>query len=238
MADLAVVEDRHVGRSAAQLHDHAAQLAFVGSQHRQRCRERLQDELPHVIAGPLHAAPQVLHGAREDGDQVDLGLEAGAGHADRLVDARLLVDEVVLRDRVQQLVVPAERHVARHVVDAGDVAGPDLVAGDAHHPVRAAARHVLPGDAAIDRAHLDAGHPLGVLHRLGDGAGGFLDVPHHAAADPGAPFHGDAEDLGHRAPRIAAHFRHHRRDLARPEVERRDELPGLDAHAPAPRTTT
>ena len=68
----------------------------------------------------------------------------------------LLVDQVVLRDGVQQLVVPAEADVARHVVHPGHVAGADLVAGDRHHAVGAPARHVLAGDAAVDRADLDA----------------------------------------------------------------------------------
>ena len=79
---------------------------------------------------------QVLQHAREHRDQIDLGLQPRARHADRLVDPALLVDQVVLRDGVQQLVVAPEADVARHVVDPGDVAGPDLVAGD-RRPCRA-----------------------------------------------------------------------------------------------------
>src|SRR6185369_3244297 len=134
-------------------------------------------------------------------------------HADRLVDPALLVDQVILRDGVQQLVVPPEADVARHVVDAGDIARPDLIAGDAHHPVRAAAGHVLARDAAVRGADLDAGHTLRALHRLVDGPGGLLDVPDDAAPDAGGLLGGDAEDAGARVARVTGHLGDGRDDL-------------------------
>ena len=84
-----------------------------------------------VIARALDALLQVLQDAGEHRNEVDLGLQPRPRHADGLVDPALLVDQIVLRNGVQQLVVPPEADVARHVVDPGHVAGPDLVARDA-----------------------------------------------------------------------------------------------------------
>ena len=173
--------------------------------------------------------------AGEHGDQVDLGLEPRARHADRLVDPALLVDQVVLRDGVQQLVVAAEADVARHVVDPGDIAGADLVAGDRHHAVGAAPRHVLARDAAVDRAHFDAGHALGALHRLVDGAGGLFDVAHHAAADPARCAPTPTPRIRRPGlPRIAGDLGDHGDDLGGAEIERRHQPLRLCAHAPPP----
>ena len=129
--DLALLKDGDVGGPAAQLHQGAAQFALVRRQHRERGRQRLEDELADPEPGPLDALLEVQQRAGQHRDQVYLGLEPGPGHPDRVGDPALLVDQVILRDGVQQFVVAAEGHVAGHVVHPGDVAGADLVAGDA-----------------------------------------------------------------------------------------------------------
>ncbi len=236
--DLSVVKDRHVGGSAPQLDDGAAELDLVGREDRQRRRQRLQDELLDVISRALDALLQVLQDAGEHRDEVDLGLQPRPRHADRLVDPALLVDQIVLRNGVQQLVVPPEADVARHVVDPRHIAGPDLVARDADHAVRAAPRHVLARDAAVGRPHFDARHTLGALHRFVDGPGGFFDVTDHAAPDPAGLLRGHAQDPSAHVARIARDLRDGGDDLGRAEVERRHQPLRLRAHARARRTIT
>jgi hypothetical protein len=51
-----------------------------------------------------------------------LRLETHAGHADRLADAFLVVDDEFLRQDVQDLLVGRDRHRARRVDHALDVA--------------------------------------------------------------------------------------------------------------------
>src|SRR5690606_28028520 len=184
------------------------------------------------------AAPQILQHARQDRHQIYLGLETRAGHADRLADAGLLVDDVVLRNRVEQLVVAAERDVARHAVHAGDVAGADLVAGDRSHAVRAASGHMFAGDAAVDSAYLDPRHALRVTHRLGDGSRRIFDVAYDSASDSGGALDADSENLRAHVARVALHLRDDGHHLGRAEVERRDQPLGVAAHVACRRTTT
>ena len=149
-----------------------------------------------MVPGPLDALSEVLEHARQNGNEIYLGFKSRAGHPDRLADAALLVDQVVLGNGMEELVVTPEADIARHVVDPGHVARPDLVAGDRHHPVGAAARHVLAGDAAVGGSHLDARHALSALHGPVDGAGGFLDVAHDAPPDAVAALDPHPENLG------------------------------------------
>jgi hypothetical protein len=235
--DLAAVKDRHVGRSAAQFDDGAAELDLVRRQHCQRGGERLQDELGDLIAGPLHAFAEVLEHARKHRHQVDFGFEPGPCHPDGLADPTLLVDQVILGDGVQQLVVAPEADVARHVVHPGHIAGADLVSGDRHHAMRRAPGNMLPRDAAVDRPDLDARHALGALHGLVDGPGCLFDVAHDAAPYARAPLHAQSQDLGAGVARIAGDFGDHGDDLGRAEVQRGNQALWLVAHAPA-RTIT
>jgi len=108
VADLPLVEDRHRSRGAAHVEERDAQFPLVVRQHGVRRRERLEHDVAHAIPGALHRAAQVLRGGRLHRHEVDLDLEPRARHADRVGDAALLVDHVLLRDVVQQLVVPAQ----------------------------------------------------------------------------------------------------------------------------------
>src|ERR1043166_5719810 len=236
--DFATVEDRDVGRTATHLDNCTPQLPLVRGEDREGGGHRLQHELAHVVARLLDALPEILDRAREHGDQVDLRLQPGAGHPDRIGDPLLLVHQVVLGDGVEQLVVPAKAHVARHVVDPGHVAGADLAPGDRNHAVGAPGGDVLAGHAAIHRAHLHARHELGLAHRLADGAGDLLDVPDDPPADPGGPLHCDAEDADPGRPDVAAHLADQGHDLGRAQVERGHQMLGLAAHAVAPRRIT
>ena len=201
--------------------------------------KRLEHELRHLITRTLHAPPEVLDRAGEDRHQVYLGLQPGAGHPDRLGDALLLVDQVVLGNGMEQLVVPAEAHVARDIIDPRHVAGADLAAGDRDHPVGAPGRDVLSRDAAEDRADLHARHRLGVLHRLGDGAGHFVEVADHPSAEAAGSLGGDPQHPGAGRPKLSLRLGDRPGNPGRPEVEGRHQAFRLFAHAvPDFRTTT
>ena len=67
----------------------------------------------HVLdreAAALHALDDVLRGAVGAGDDVHLGLEAHAGHADGIADAFLAVDDEFLRQHMQDPLVRRNRH--------------------------------------------------------------------------------------------------------------------------------
>ena len=64
------------------------------------------------------------------GDDVHLGLQAHARHADRVADALLAVDDEFLRQHVQDLLVGGDRHRLGGVDDVLDVAVAHLLVAD------------------------------------------------------------------------------------------------------------
>lgn len=107
---------------------------------------------------------------------MDAGLEADARHADRLLDAVLIVDDVLLRQHVEDLAVALELDRLRLVEDALHVVGGDLAALDADEAVLVEPADVAAGDADVDRVDLDARHRLGLLDGSLDRLDGRLDV--------------------------------------------------------------
>ncbi len=224
VADLAFVKDRDPGRAAAHFHKGDAELFLVIGQHRVRRRQRLEHEVGDAVAGALHALAKVLRGGRLHGDEVHLHFEARPRHADRIGDAPLLVDDVFLRDVVQQLVITPERHGARDLVHPGHVLRADFFRAHGDHTGRAARGHMFARDAARHVRHARTRHPLRILQRGGDGAGRLVDIAHHAAAHAGVLRETDAENLGERRARqIAGQLRDHGARLGAPKVESGDE---------------
>src|SRR5213593_1066379 len=232
--DLPFVEDRHARRPAPHLHQGDAQLFFVVRQHRVGRRERLEHQFGRPVACPLHAAPQVLRGGGLHRHEVHLHLEPGARHPHGVRDAALLVDHVLLRDIVQQLVIASQRHRARYFVHPRHVLGRDLVARHRHHPRRSARRDVLSRDAAGHHVDLDARHALGVAHRRNDRSARLVDVAHHTAPHARVLREPHAQHFGERQPRqLAHHLRDHGARLGAAEIEPGHDLT-IPAHAPSP----
>src|SRR5689334_2769793 len=232
MPDLPFVEDRHAGRSATHLDQRDAQLFLVVRQYGERRGERLEHQLDGAIARALHALAQVLRGRRLHRDEVHLDFESRPGHAYGVRDPALLVDHVLLRDVVQELLIPSERDGARDFVHPRHVLRGDLVPRHRHDPRRGAGSHVLARDPAGHAAHLDAGHPLRVAHGAHDGAAGLVDVPHHPAPQARVLRQPHAQNLRQgRARQVADDLRDHGARLGAAEIEPGHEL-AVPAHAP------
>jgi len=100
---------------------------------------------------------------------VDLGLQPHAGHADRIADAFLRVDDVFLRQYVQDFLIRRDGHGLGGVDDALHIALHHLFVLDGHDAVRIEAAHVAAGDAGVHRVDFAACHELGFFHRALDG---------------------------------------------------------------------
>ena len=109
-----------------------------------------------------------------------LDLEAHAGHAQRLLDAILTVNDELLRQDVQHLLVGGDGHGARGFDHAIDVDGGHFLVLDRHHAVAVKALDVAAGDAGVDALDTHAGHQLGLFERALDGADRRFDIDHHA----------------------------------------------------------
>ena len=96
----AAAEYRDVGGAAADV-DHAhAEILFIFGEHGVTRRQLLEHDVVHAQAAALHALHDVLRRTVGAGDDVHLGLEPHAGHADGVPDAFLCVDDVFLRQHV------------------------------------------------------------------------------------------------------------------------------------------
>ena len=84
----------------------------------------------------MAALDDVLRGRRRRGDDVHAGLEAHAGHAERLAHAVLLVDRVVLRQHVDDLAVLRDVDRLGLFEHRGDVALFDFLVLDRQHALR------------------------------------------------------------------------------------------------------
>src|SRR5438034_2367497 len=104
--------------------------------------------LSDAIAGALHALAQILRGRGLRRHEIHLHFEPRPRHADRIGDPFLLVDDVFLRDVVQQLVIAAQRDGARDFVHPRHVLRGDLFPAHRHDTGRAARGDVLTRDAA------------------------------------------------------------------------------------------
>ncbi len=195
VADRLVLEDGDVGRAAADVDEHDADLLLVVVQDGVARRQRLQHDVVDVVAGLLDAAVDVLGRRDQAGDDVDVGLEPDAAHADRVGDAVLAVDDELLGQHVQDLAVGRHGHVLGVLQQAEHVVAVDLAARDRDHAAALEALDVVAGDADDDRLGLDARGVLGRRDRLFDGLDGLVDVDDDAAVEPFGLGDADAADV-------------------------------------------
>ena len=182
-----------------------------------------------VDAGAVHARHDVLRRALAAGDDVDVHLEARAGHADRRADAVLLVDDEVLRQHVQDLAAGRQRHGLRRIDRAPHVLARDLavLAGDGDHAAAVEALDVRARQREVHRVDLDAGHQLRFLDGLLDRLDGRLEVDDDAAPDAARLGDAEADDVEAAAVEDLADDGRH---LRRADVEP-DQIPFFACHA-------
>ncbi len=149
-------------------------------------------------------------------DDVHLDVQPHPGHAERVLDPVLVVDDELLGQHMEHLLVH------------GDVDGPGAVDGARHvglahflvldrrHAAGVEALDMAAGNADIDRVDLHAGHELGLLHGFLDGLDGAVDVHDHAFFQAVGGADADPDDV-HLS--VVLHLAHDGADLGRPQVE-------------------
>src|SRR3989442_741585 len=217
--DRAVLEDRDVGRVAADVGEDHPELPVPLGKHRLGRRERREDELVDLDAGPLHALRQVLHARRRGRDDVRFDLQADRAHADRVADPLLAVHDVAPRDDVEDLARVSERHGARGLDGAERVVSAHVVAmaGDGDHAAGVLRADVAAGDADEGGAHLQPGEALRGLDGVRDGLDGPVDVDDDAFAEAVGRSLADADDVD---PAASGELADEDADLRRADVYR------------------
>ena len=184
MTDRAFAENRDVGRAAADIDQHHAEFLFVFRQHRERRRQRLQDQIVHFEPAAAHALDDVLRRAHRAGDDMHLHFEADAAHADRLAHIFLAVDDEFLREDMQHLLVGRNVDRLRRFDHARHVGLRDFLLLDRHHAARIEAADMAAGDPGEHVRDLAVGHQLGFFERALNGLHGGFDIHHHAFLEP------------------------------------------------------
>src|SRR5271154_4655562 len=97
VTDYATREGDHFGGAAADIEQAGAELAFVLREAGFGGSERLENGVVHSHAGAIYGGDNILGGGAGGSDDVDVGLEALADHADRVADVILRVERKFLR---------------------------------------------------------------------------------------------------------------------------------------------
>src|SRR6202041_1227112 len=114
---------------------------------------------------------------------------------DRIADTFLAVDDVFLRQHVQDLLIGGGGNRLGRVNDAVDIALHHLLVLDGDDAVRIEAAHVAAGDAGVHRVNFAARHQFGFFHGALNGLHGGFDVDHHAFFKSARRMTADAADL-------------------------------------------
>ena len=221
MTDRAFAENRNVRRAAADIDQHHAEFLFVFRQHRERRRERLQDQIVHFQSTATHALDDVLRRRDRSGDDVHLDFEPHAAHAERLAHSVLPVDDEFLGEDVQDLLVGRNWHGARGLDRALHVDRRHLLVLDRYHPGGVEALDVAPGDARENALDLAVGHQFRFFERALDGVHGRLDVYDHALFQALGFVTASPDDV--HVP-VREKFRDHCRHLGGADVQSNDEV--------------
>ena len=182
--DGAVAEERRVRGAAAEIDEQDPELfLFVGHDGLGR-GEGLEHDVLHLEPRAVDAADDISHGGRGARHQVHLDLEPHPRHPQRLLDAVLVVHDIGLRQRVDDLAILRQVDRPGGVQRPLDVGGADLamLARHGDHAPAVGAANVPAGHAGDHARDLDAGHLLGVAHGLLDALNRRVNVDHHAFA--------------------------------------------------------
>ncbi len=221
MANRAVAEHRDVGGTAADVHQAHAEFLFIIGQHRVARRQLLEHHVLDHQAAALYTLDDVLGRAVGAGDDVHLGLEPHARHADRIADPLLAVDDEFLRQHVQDALVGGDRHRLGGIDHVLDVTVRDLAVADRDHAMGVEATYVAAGDAGVDGVDLAVRHQLGFLDRALDRLHGRFDIHHHALLQPARGLTSQTDHLDGAVRSDLAHERDH---LGGADIEPDDDV--------------
>src|SRR5690348_10049009 len=96
MSDRPLFEDRDIGGASANIYKCNADFLFLIVQHSVAGGERFEHNVANAEPSPLHAIVDVLNRCDQPVNNMHARLEAHAGHTDRLEDAVLTIDDILL----------------------------------------------------------------------------------------------------------------------------------------------
>ena len=146
----AFVDDDQIGRSRPNVHQADAQFAFIGSKHSIGIRQRLEDCVVDLNTAAIDGAYHVLRSRRRRGHDVHANFQLGGHHPQRLMDARLFIENEFLRKQVQNLAIGRQCHGSCAIDGSTDVFAGNFASTRS------------PGDTAlaVRPANVSSGNPI------------------------------------------------------------------------------
>ncbi len=196
MRDGSVDVDDVIGGATADIEDEGTEVFLVLVEDDLGGGEGIDDDILDFDVGVADAAERVLNAGLDAVDDVEIGFEFVAEHADRVEDTFLFIDVVVLEDGVNEPILVGNADLLRTGFDILNVFLVDFAAvlRDLGNAAIVEGLDVGPGDGDPDAADLGVGFLLG----FGDGFANTLDrsaeVDDLALADPGGFAFTDAQD--------------------------------------------
>ena len=228
IGNCSLAKNHEFRRTCADVSEAHSQIALVGAQHGVGACEWLEHCVIDVHTGAIDGRHNILRGARSGGHHVDADFQAGGHHAQRIVHARLLVENEFLRQQMENFPVGGQGNGARFVDRHADFFAGDL------------ARAISEGDATmrVDAAHVRAGHTdqrmlhgsarpvFGTLHRFLNRGDRLLQIYNHTLARTarlGNPVAAIAQT-------VLRDFRHQRTGFCAPHINDVQKVPVLVRH--------
>ena len=180
----ALLKNNQVARAGANVGEADSKLTLVGSQHGVGAGERFEYSVVHVHARFIHGGDHVLGRVRRCSHDVHTHFEARGHHAGGVLHTRLIVENELLRQQVQDFAISGQRHGACFVHRLADFVAANLaraaVKGDAAMAVHAA--DVRSGDADQSVLHRNSGYIFGSFYRFLNAADRFVELGDDALA--------------------------------------------------------
>ena len=219
--DVPFQEDGVIRRARTDVHQQNAHFALVLRQYGLGGSELLEHQLMHGDAGFVHASQNILVVRPRTGHDVDVGLQPAGGHAQRIVNAVLAVDDEFARNDVKQLELRGDVDRLRRLDDPVDVFARDLamLPRDGDHATRIDRADVIAGDADVDRFDLQPGHDLSLIDGFLDRLDGLVKIDDVASPRSLHRRGALADDLNLAA---VGHFPYQHAHLGSPDIERDD----------------
>ena len=186
MPDNVVIIDGHISCAAAYIHQHNTGLLLLIGQHCLRRCKRLKHEAHQVHAGLVDAPLSVARRRDLPDHDVKVGFQPLAADADGITDTRFIINDVCLRNDMNDLLTHIDGELEHVRSETADVAYINLrlvrVTGDV------AARHLAlympPCDAHKDIGKGKACSLFEVVNGCADSLHRLFNVQHHTSLDP------------------------------------------------------
>src|SRR5208282_4779043 len=183
--DTAAIDDQFRG-AATDIEEAAAKIAFILGEAGLRGSQWLKDSIADENAGLVGCGHKILGSGNGRSDDVNVGFQPLADHADGIADAILGIHDELMRKDMQNFAVGGKRDVASgfngtaHIV-AFNVPG-TRPQGDSAAAVHTA--NVAAGDTNGGGFHRDVGDAFGLLHGAANGTDRGVQIDNEPFAQP------------------------------------------------------